>query len=210
MNYDTVLFDLDGTLIDTKDLIYHSFKETIKKLLEIEVSEEEFLTLYGEPILKSMGRFHKDRAQELVDYYIAHNHDLHDVLIKGFPQIIVILEELRKMGIKMAVVTSKRRETTLRGLRLFDIEKYFELIISSDDVKAHKPDPEPLNIAIERLKSSKEKVLMVGDTPFDIEAAKRAGVKSVLVGWTHLPKHIFTDYPADYIIHNPMDLIRIL
>ena len=151
-----------------------------------------------------------EKVDEMVAYYLSHNHSVHNSYIKPFPNIIETLELLKKAGITMGVVTSKRREGAIRALNAFDMPHYFSIIVAGDDVDRYKPDPYPITKALEDLAVSPEQVLMVGDTPMDILCACNAGVKSVLVGWTYLKESDFAGCTPDYIIKEFPQLLDIV
>lgn len=110
----------------------------------------------------------------------------------------------------MGIVTSKRRELAIRGLRLFDLEKYFKVIVALEDTEKHKPNPEPILKALELLNANKEETLMVGDSPYDILCASNAGVKSVAVKWTILPFNLLEEAKPDYVINDMLEILKII
>lgn len=184
MKYKYILFDLDGTLIDTNRLIIDTFKYTYKQQLGIDVSEKEILLHFGEPLLTTLERYSKDKAKEMFEVYIKYNESVHDELVKLCSGVIECLEQLKQMGYKMAVVTSKRKVAAIRGLKLFDIEKYFEFMVAVEDTTKHKPEPEPILEALKKFNAHPKEAIMIGDSIFDIESARNAKVDSVLVKWS--------------------------
>lgn len=211
--YKYILFDLDGTLIDTNELILKSFKHTYKTHLEREISETEILESFGEPLIVTLERYSKDNSKAMFKTFIDHNKVFHDDYIKLFPGVKECLEELKKMGCLIAFVTSKRRSMAEHGLEFFDILKYFDETIALDDTTVHKPHPEPIWLALEKLNCSdkKEEALMVGDSKFDIMCASNAGIKSVLVNWS-LASTVQKDQEItpDFIIDDLEKLINIV
>ena len=98
-----------------------------------------------------------------------------------------LFAELRAKGYKLGMVTSRLRQTTSQGLEKYEINEYFDVVVTADDTKKHKPDPEPVYIALKKLGSAPQSSIMLGDTMYDILCAKNAGVKSVLVSWSEAP-----------------------
>ncbi|MGB9679838.1 MAG: pyrophosphatase PpaX [Thermoanaerobacteraceae bacterium] len=210
MNVDTILFDLDGTIIDTNELIIESFKYTIKKHLGYEIKTEDITLFFGEPLPTTLRRFSEENWELLLTTYRSFNEENHDKYTKIRSDVINTLEELNKKGIKMGIVTSKRRNLAKRGLELFNIEKYFSILIGLEDTVEHKPKAEPVLKALKMLKSEKQNALMVGDSPYDILSAKNAGVKSVAVRWSILPFDIIKEAEPTYIVDSMGQILRLL
>ncbi len=209
MKFKYILFDLDGTLIDTNNLIIESFKYTYKKHLNLEVEEPEILQYFGEPLITTLSRYDKENAQALYKTYIDYNESIHDSRVSLFTNIRECLEALQETGCVLAIVTSKRSSIAYQGLRLFDLLKYFTVIITVDDTTHHKPHPEPILKALEKLGATPEEALMVGDSVFDIQCAHNAGAKGALVSWGLALEHQQAEKP-DYIIYDAMEIVDIV
>lgn len=209
MAYKYVLFDLDGTLINTNRLIIDSFKHTYKTGLGLEVSEEEILKYFGEPLIKTLGRYSEEKADELFKIYIEYNELRHDATVTIFDGVKELLGELESQGRVLALVTSKRRKVALMGLDLFDIKRHFKVFVALEDTELHKPNPAPVLKALELLGAKPEEAIMVGDSVFDIHCAHGAGVKAALVKWS--AAHGFQeDVAADYVAHDTSGLYDII
>ncbi len=209
MSYKYVLFDLDGTLIDTNKLIMESFRYTYKTGLGLEVSDEEILRYFGEPLIKTLARFSEERADELYRIYIDYNETRHDDAVTIFEGVKELLEELERQGCILALVTSKRSKVALMGLDLFDIRKHFKVFVALEDTELHKPNPAPALKALELLGARPEEAIMVGDSVFDIHCAHGAGIKAVLVKWS--AAHGFQEeVSADYVAHDTAELYDII
>jgi pyrophosphatase PpaX len=185
--YRAVLFDLDGTLVDTSALIIASFEHTFRRYVNRVVPREEILARFGEPLLDTMRHYAASdaEAREMVEYYRAHNLREHDVLARAFPGARACLEALRDAGVAVGLVTSKQRQTALRSLALDNLEPLFDTLVCVEDCAEHKPHPAPILLALDRLNiTADEGVLMVGDTAFDILAGQRAGVRTAGVLWS--------------------------
>ncbi|HHW56181.1 MAG TPA: pyrophosphatase PpaX [Clostridia bacterium] len=210
MGIKTVLFDLDGTIIDTNDLIIESFKYTIQKHLGYIIKPEDVTPYFGEPLPLTLQRFSHDKWELMIDTYRQYNEFNHDKYTKIREDVRETLKFMYKNGIKLGIVTSKRKELAIRGLRLFDLEKYFKVIVALEDTEKHKPDPEPILKALELLDSMKEETLMVGDSPYDILCASNAGVKSIAVKWTIIPFYLLEEAKPDYIIDDMLQILEII
>jgi pyrophosphatase PpaX len=205
-----VLFDLDGTLIDTNNLIIQSFKHTFKKHLNREVPENEIVMHFGEPLLDTFARYDRDNADILIQTYRAHNETVHDELTTEIVGAKETLRELKALGIKIGIVTSKRRALAERGLKLFNLHELMEVIISPEDTTKHKPHAEPILKACEKLGILPEEALMVGDSHFDILSGKNAGAKSCLVKYTVLPVEEIMAHNPEYAIDKIDDVLEII
>jgi len=210
MKYKYVLFDLDGTLIDTNSLIIDSFKYTYKTHLGIDVPEEEILKYFGEPLIVTLRRYSEEQADAMYQTYITYNEAKHDSSVSLCGDIKGMLEQLKNLGCTLAVVTSKRGKVAMQGLELFDIKKYFDVIVTLEDTELHKPHPAPVLKALELLNAKPEETIMVGDSIFDIQCAHGAGVKAVLVKWSAANGHQGETDAADYVINETCELTELI
>lgn len=210
-----VLFDFDGTLMDTNDIILKSWQHTFRHVLGREEDEEVLLNTFGEPLALTMQNFfgvEGEALQECMDIYRSFQKDTFLDSIALFPGITEMLQELKDAGFTLALVTSRLKETTLQGVEKFGLAPYFDVIVTANDCTKHKPDPQPINITLEKLGISPEEAVMLGDTVMDMGCARNAGVISVLVGWSAaLPEHKITpeDRP-DHIIRSADALLPLL
>jgi pyrophosphatase PpaX len=205
-----VIFDLDGTLIDTNDLILETFHNVLKECLGQFPTEDELNHVYGKTLDEQMAFFSVERSQELVNAYKSYYRTHMDTQINLFEGVKSLLDELAAKGIKMAAVTNKGSRGVHHAFDKFDLGKYFAASITADDVLRGKPDPEGIFTILNQLGVDAEDALFVGDSASDIIAAKDAGVKSVLVGWTIFHEDHYTAFGADFVIMKPMDLMRLL
>lgn len=205
-----VIFDLDGTLIDTNDLIIDTFYHVINELLGRSPTEEELNHVYGKTLDEQMEFFSMERSHELVDAYKSYYRAHMDARTHLFEGVKDLLDDLAKMDIKVATVTNKGSRGVRHAFDKFDIGKYFEATISADDVSNGKPDPEGIFAVLNRLGVEAEEALFVGDSLNDISAAKKAGVLSVLVGWTLFHEDHYSEFGADFIINKPTGLLNLI
>jgi pyrophosphatase PpaX len=183
MRFPVVLFDLDGTVIDSGAIILASMRHAAKEVLGTEVPDEELMAAVGGPGLEAqMHALAPDRVEELVSVYRAHNEPLHDGLAccAGIDDVLV---RLKDEGRRLGIVTAKRRKTVELAFDQVPIAHLFETVVGGDETERHKPDPEPLLLALERLGARADDAAYVGDAPFEIRAAKTAGLFSVGVTW---------------------------
>lgn len=210
MNYKYILFDLDGTLINTNELIIKSFKHTYKQHLDMDVCDEDILKYFGEPLIVTLKRACEEKAEEMFRTYINYNETIHDDSVTLCPEIAYLLRRLKEAGCVLAVVTSKRKKIAMRGLELFDLVQYFDKFIALEDTEQHKPHPAPVLKALEQLDAKTEDALMVGDSIFDIQCAHAANVKAVLVEWSAAHGFQGDGVAADYVARSADELLQVI
>jgi pyrophosphatase PpaX len=184
MRVPAVLFDLDGTVIDSGPMIVSSMEHAARTVLGREIPREVLSAAVGGPgLVAQMRELDPQRVDELVDAYRAHNEPLHDEL-EAFWEVVEVLPRLRAEGRRLGIVTAKRRATVgLAFDRLPSLESNFEVVVTSEDTDRHKPDPAPIREALARLGVERSDAAYVGDSPYDVRAAKAAGVFAVAVTW---------------------------
>lgn len=210
MKIDAVLFDLDGTVLDTNNLIIQSFQHTYRTISGIEKDRGYIVKSFGEPLAVTMEREFDIPVEEAIKIYREFHYDCFENLIDIFPGMDQVVGRLFHKGFKLGVVTSRLRNTTELGLKKYNLLDYFQCIITADDTKKHKPDPEPILMALDKLQSKPEQTLMVGDSLFDIKCAHNAGIKSAIVTWSELSQEEYMMENPHYIIEKAEDIIRIL
>jgi pyrophosphatase PpaX len=181
--FPVVLFDLDGTVIDSGAIILASMRHATREVLGIEAEDAQLLAAVGGPGLEAqMAAFAPDRVDELVRVYRAHNEPLHDELqpCEGMEDVILRLHD---DGVRLGIVTAKRRSTADLAFKRLGVGHLFEVVVGGDETERHKPDPEPLLEAARRLAVEPMDCAYVGDSPFDIRAAKAARMYPVAVTW---------------------------
>lgn len=209
----TVLFDFDGTTMDTNHLIIQSWQHLFRSVEGKERPVEEIVQTFGEPLYITMEKVVPQiSVEEGVRIYREYHYDNFQELIEVFPGILTLLAQLKEEGLQIGLVTSRLWETTAIGLKKYDMAKYFDVIITHDDTDKHKPDPEPVLLALEKLGAKAEEAIMVGDSMFDILCARNAGTKTVLVSWAMAVSEEEKNGPngPDYILEKPGDLFEIL
>lgn len=206
---DVVLFDLDGTLLDTGPLILASWRH-VRDTFGISADDDDFRRGMGRPLVEVLGQFARDDAERasLVSAYREHNLALHDEMVKPFAGVREVLDALRAAGIAIGVVTSKLRAVAERGLRVTDLQ--VDVVVGPDDVERPKPDPQPVWLALGRLGAEPPRALMVGDSPHDVLAAKRAGVESVGVRWGMFALAELEEAAPDHLVARPEELVPLV
>lgn len=210
---DTVLFDFDGTVMNTNDVIINSWQHTFRTLENREEDEAKIIATFGEPLQVTMEKLFPDvPVEKAIQIYRSYHYDNFGELISLFPGMKELIAELKKRGYKIGMVTSRLRKTTEQGMRRYGIMEYFDTVVTADDTDKHKPDPEPIHIALKKLGSVPERSVMLGDTMFDILCAKNAGVKSVLVSWAMAVTEEEKTGPnrPDHIIDQAEDLLKLI
>jgi pyrophosphatase PpaX len=211
MRFPVVLFDLDGTVIDSGAIILASMRHAAKEVLGAEPPDEELMAAVGGPGLEAqMQALAPDRVDELVNVYRAHNEPLHEGLVccAGIDDLLV---RLKDEGRRLGIVTAKRRKTVDLAFDQIPLAHLFETVVGGDETERHKPDPEPLLLALERLDARPEETAYVGDAPFDVKAAQAAGIFSVAVTWggIHARERLEVEKP-DALVETAHELYGVL
>jgi len=211
MRFPTVLFDLDGTVIDSGAIILASMRHATREVLGREYTDAELMKTVGGPGLEAqMEALAPERVAQLVDVYRAHNLPLHDTLeaCMGMEDVLVRLHE---EGRSLGIVTAKWRATAELAFATVPVGHLFATIVGGDETEKHKPDPEPLLLGAERLGADPAQTAYVGDSPFDMRAAKAAGMYGVAVTWgrIHDRSRLESEEP-DAIVDTAEELLAVL
>ena len=211
VRFPTVLFDLDGTLVDSGEMILSSFRHATRTVLARDVADEQIAALVGgSNLYDQMRTLDASRVEELVAAYREHNEPLHDGL-EAFVGVQPVLERLRNEGRRLGIVTAKRRATVDLAFGVLPLERYFDAVVTSELTERHKPDPEPVLVALEQLGATPTEAAFVGDSPYDIGAGKAAGVFAIAVTWGKIhSEERLREAGADAIVHSPEELFDVL
>ncbi|MDA1923230.1 pyrophosphatase PpaX [Bacillus cereus] len=213
MRINTVLFDLDGTLINTNELIISSFLHTLNTLNTYypnQYKREDVLPFIGPSLHDTFSKIDESKVEEMITSYRKFNHDHHDELVEEYETVYETVRELKKQGYKVGTVTTKARQTVEMGLQLSKLDEFFDVVVTIDDVEHVKPHPEPLQKALELLDAKPEEALMVGDNHHDIVGGQNAGTKTAAVSWTLKGRAYLEAYKPDFMLDKMSDLLPIL
>jgi len=180
-----ILFDLDGTLIDSIELILNSARFAFQKLERDAPPDEEWLAGVGIPLFTMFRRYARDEADcaALIAAYREYQLVHHDRLTRCYDQVVETVEVLKRRGHDIGIVTSKSEALAMRGLAHVGLARYMDTIVGCDSSTRHKPDPEPVRIALHRLDASPEDAIFVGDSVHDLFAGNAAGVHTAAALW---------------------------
>ena len=199
-----ILFDLDGTLIDSIELILNSARFAFQKLERRIPPDEEWLAGVGIPLFTMFGRYARDEADcaALIAAYREYQLANHDRLVRCYDGVVDVVTRLHARGHQLAIVTSKSTELALRGLTHVGIARYMDTIVGWDVCTRHKPDPEPVRIALQRLGCAPENAVFVGDSVHDVLAGNAAGVRTVAALWGAFKREdLEPGRPNAYVTH---------
>ena len=222
--YDTVLFDFDGTVVDTTDAVLKAWQHTYDVLRPGGYDEEECLSTFGEQLDMSMHRhFPEFPTQQVVDIYRNWQRERLGELAHEIPGVFDALDTIKTSGFKLGLVTSRHKDTADVLFDMFNVRQYFDVMLMSEDTERHKPDPQPIDKALSMLGSEPEKSIYIGDAVFDLLTAHNAGVDFGLVMWTRTyevergengtPVRALSDSTDDqpeYFIETPAEIIDVL
>lgn len=180
-----LLFDLDGTLVDSIELILSSFRHTFRTHFGTVPPDSKWIAGLGTPLFTQLREFTQDDAlaSEMIATYRAYQMEHHDSLMRAYAGVPEAMAELRAAGHPTALVTSKMGDLAHRALRFTGIDGTIDLVIGMEDSTRHKPDPEPVRIALEKLGREPSEAVFLGDSPHDILAGNAAGVVTVAAQW---------------------------
>lgn len=179
-----ILFDVDGTLIDTDELIINSYKELFRRFRpEYKLTKEEEISFLGPTLASMFPKYFKEDFELLFSVYRNYSHDHMREYSFVYDSAIEVIEYLKEKGYRLGVVTSRFKSSVMSVLNEFDLTKYFEIIISLDDVMNPKPNPEGINKCLEYFKVSPSECLYIGDNLNDYKASIAANVRTALVSW---------------------------
>lgn len=210
LTINTVLFDLDGTLINTNELIIASFQHTLDHYYPGQYSREDILHFIGPSLFDTFSAMDPGLTDDMIQMYRTFNHEQHDLLVTEYETVLDTLKELQDRGFKLGIVTTKIRDTVLMGLKLTGLEPFFEVIVTLDDVQNEKPHPEPVQLALSKLGSDPHEAVMVGDNYHDILSGQAAGTKTAGVAWTIKGEEALLKHRPDFMLKKMSDLLAIV
>jgi pyrophosphatase PpaX len=209
---DTVLFDLDGTIADSIELILSAYRHTMQQCLGCVPADELWLSGLGTPLATQLNDFATDAEQhELMRVtFRDFSNQYHDDMLSAYEGIPEVIRHLKAGGYKLGLVTSKNRASSLRAFRLLDLMGIFEVLVCSDDVERHKPDPLPVRQALAQLGSEPAAAIFVGDSPHDMVSGRGAGVRTAAACWGPFTRAHLEPSEPDYWLQKPADLLSLV
>jgi pyrophosphatase PpaX len=211
VRYDPVLFDLDGTVVDSGAIILASLRHATQTVLGETIPDERLLaTVGGSGLASQMRDLDPKRADELVRVYTEHNKPLHAELV-ACAGMLDLLEELKREERTLGIVTAKRRATVALAFETVPIEHLFDVVVAGDETERHKPHPEPLLRALAQAGAPARAAAYVGDSPFDVQAAKAGGLAAIAVTWggIHTRERLEQEEP-DHVVDTVEELRAVL
>jgi pyrophosphatase PpaX len=201
-----VIFDMDGTLTETNQLIFDSFNYIAMKYRQKTYSPAEIVAMFGPPeegaLLDIVG---EDQIDQVMKEYLSYYRRHHKELARLYPGILNLLRFLQKRNVHCALFTGKGIHTATITMQAFALMPYFEYVVTGNDVINHKPDPEGIEKILEHFSLRKDEVLMVGDSVGDVKAAREAGVSIAVVLWDSYSKEKVLQMKTDYAFHTVTD-----
>lgn len=180
-----MLFDLDGTLLDSIALVLASVHHTLRIHGVPPPDDAEILEGLGTPLEAVFARWADapDTLRAMADTYVAHNLAVHDEMVRPYPGVCELVHALRADGARLGLVTSKRRASAIRGLGAIGLDAAFEVLVCAGEAPRAKPHPEPVHHALRELGVDGARAVFVGDSTHDMESGRAAGVHTVAVLW---------------------------
>lgn len=210
--FQTILFDLDGTLIDSVDLIVDSYHHAYSVHGLPPQSRDTILAGIGTPLRSVFGQITEDAAtiNQWIATYREYNLAHHDTRVRAYPGAVAMVQQLRASGYRIGLVTSKNHAGAVRGLTLVGLADAIEVIVGADDVVNPKPHPEPVEHAISALQASPDSCLFVGDSHHDIHAGRSAGTWTAGITWGPFNRSHLEMAAPDYICDTPEELVQLI
>lgn len=208
-----VLFDLDGTLADTVELILRCYRHTMERHLGEAPPDGRWLATIGTPLDVQLREFARgeEEARAMLETYVARQRELHDEMVRPFPGSLEVVEALADRSVPRAVVTSKRRGMALRTLEICGLGPAFPVLVAADDVREPKPHPEPVRAALSGLGVEPgPEVLFVGDSPWDVRAGRGAGVRTAGALWGPYARADLEEAGPDFLLAEVREVLGLL
>ena len=203
-----VLFDFDGTLADTYDIIHFAFQGIYKEFLDKTVTKQDIVALFGPPediIIEKEFKTHGDIKPILKHYYdLYHQH--HPAYSQPQPEMRDLLKLLKKQNKKIGIITGKGNKSLQISLRHLFPDITFDVTIAGDQVELPKPDPEGLQMALQVLNCMPNEAVFIGDSDFDIHAGKAIGMHTIGVTWFDPEREFQFSEKPDVLLHTVADL----
>ncbi len=214
--YDTILFDFDGTLLCTDEVVVSSFYHCLEHYGVHDVPRSRITSTFGALIYDAVDGFITEYSldctgEEFLDEYRRYHDAVFDKCAYVYDGIVDLLKNLKEKGLKTAVVTTRRKSSTHRALDVCSIRQYFDYVLTSEDTPYVKPDPRVIDVTLEALSSSPASAMMIGDSHFDIQCGHNASILSVFAGWCRpMSKEEIDAIKADVVAYRPSDILKMI
>ena len=211
MTLPAILFDLDGTLIDTIELILSSARHAFEEW-PVRPTDEEWVRGIGTPLVQQLRAYaaNDDEVALLLARYRRYQNEHHDRLTRCYDDVPDVIAALADRGHQMAVVTSKASPIAHQSLAFVGLDHFFPVVVGYDDTARHKPDPEPVRVALSRLGVSPDDAVFVGDSLHDILAGNGADVMTIAALWGPFDRETLADARPDHFIECMAELPGVL
>lgn len=208
----TVLFDLDGTLIDSLRLILDSYHYTLSRHGLPPRTDAEWLKGVGTPLSVQLAEWRDETGtlEAMIATYREYNLEHHDRMVTVYPGVMDALREIKAAGLQTGLVTSKNRQGALRGLTLVGLEALMDLLVCADEVTNPKPHPEPVQRAVTLLGADPATTIYVGDSVHDMHSGRAAGVLTAAALWGPFGRDQLAAAEPDYWLEIPADLVKLV
>ena len=211
MRYGCVLFDLDGTLLDSTALIIASYRHTLQAVGQPPPSDEDVIAGFGTPLVANLQRLGPtERTEEMMEIYSTHNGDHHDAMVRPFPGAVELVETLARDGLRLGIVTGKRRTYALMGLRFLGLLECFETVVTPERTERGKPSADPVLQALRDLGCRAEETLFVGDSVHDMNAGQEAGTAVAAATWGPFPREALLATGPNYVLDRVEDVLDVI
>jgi pyrophosphatase PpaX len=208
----TVLFDLDGTLIDSLRLILDSYHHTLAQHGFPARTDTEWLKGVGTPLRVQLAEWQDDSGtlEAMVATYREYNLEHHDRMVTVYPGVLDAVREIKALGLQTGLVTSKNRQGAIRGLTLVGLEALMDLLVCADEVTKPKPHPEPVLKAVSLLGADPATTVYVGDSVHDMNSGRAAGVLTAAALWGPFDRSQLQAAEPDYWLEEPTGLVKLV
>ncbi|HET8655232.1 MAG TPA: HAD-IA family hydrolase [Longimicrobiaceae bacterium] len=207
-----VLYDFDGTLADTTELVLQCYRHTMGLHLGKVPPDEQWLCGFGRPLPEQLLRFARDETQRdaMLETYMRYQEERYAGSLRPFPRAVETVAELESQGVALAIVTSRHQRSTLLGLDLCGLTRHFGVIVTPADARRAKPFPDPVLVALERLGVAAAEAVFVGDSPHDMAAGRAAGTHTAAALWGPVPRADLEAQQPDFFLREPTDVLALV
>lgn len=209
--FDTYLFDLDGTVLDSIELIFRCYRHAASTHLGLLPPDRVWRDGLGTPLRQQFGAVTSDGAliEAMVVTYREYHQLHHDSSVTSFPDVERVLDHLTRRGVTLGVVTSKLRAGTARGLKLTGLDHYFPVVVTAEDVTRPKPDREPIDTAVKLAGARRASTVFIGDSPHDIAAGRAAGVATAAALWGPFSLADLSASSPTFLLEKPGEILAL-